>query len=126
MKQYQLIDKAGKSVNTIILDDDSDWVVPEGHRLELLGDIGSPMPPVSPASPTALSQLEFLRRFTAEERMAIRAATDPVIVDFLHLLSLATQVSLEDPDTVAGVNYCEAAGFLAEGRAVQILGLDRP
>lgn len=68
-----------------------------------------------------LSKLAFLRRFTAEERIAIRASTDPVIVDFLHLLDLAQEVQLDDADTQAGVRYLESAGLLAAGRAEVIL-----
>ena len=118
MKQYKLLNNAGKSVNTIMLEDDSDWVVPEGHRLELMGEMGAP---ASPGPPVPLSQLEFLRRFTAEERMAIRAAPDPVIVDFLHLLDLAQEVRLDDADTQAGVRHLESVGLLAAGRAEAIL-----
>ena len=50
-----------------------------------------------------------------------RASTDPVIVDFLHLLTLAQEVRLDDPDTIAGVEYLEQQGLLAEGRAAMIL-----
>lgn len=68
-----------------------------------------------------LTQLAFLRRFTAPERIAIRASTDPIIVDFLHLLTLAQDIELADPDTVAGVNYLEQQGLLSAGRAAEIL-----
>ena len=68
-----------------------------------------------------LSKLAFLRRFTAEERIAIRASTDPVIVDFLHLLDLAQEVRLNDADTQAGVRHLESVGLLAAGRAEAIL-----
>lgn len=74
-----------------------------------------------PRPATPLSQLAFLRRFTADERMAIRASNDPVVVDFLHLLSLAQDVRLADADTLAGVGYLEQAGLLVAGRAAEIL-----
>ena len=46
---------------------------------------------------------------------------DPVVQDFLHLLGLAQDVRLDDADTVAGVNYLESLGLLAEGRAAAVL-----
>ncbi|MBK8872355.1 MAG: hypothetical protein IPN19_15315 [Elusimicrobia bacterium] len=73
------------------------------------------------ARPAPLTQLAFLRRFTAEERIACRASSDPVVQDFLHLLGLAQDVRLDDADTVAGVNYLESLGLLAEGRAAAVL-----
>ena len=68
-----------------------------------------------------ISKLEFLRRFTAEERIAIRASTNPIIVDFMELLNLAENVRLDDADTIAGVNYLESLTLLAVGRAAIIL-----
>ena len=68
-----------------------------------------------------ISKLEFLRRFTAEERIAIRASTNPIIVDFMELLNLAENVRLDDADTIAGVNYLESIALLAVGRAAIIL-----
>lgn len=68
-----------------------------------------------------LTKLQFLRRFTAPERIAIRASTNPIIVDFMSLLDLALDVRLDDPDTVAGVHYLEALNLIGEGRAAEIL-----
>ena len=39
----------------------------------------------------------------------------------LPLLGLAQDVRLDDADTVAGVNYLESLGLLAEGRAAAVL-----
>lgn len=72
--------------------------------------------------PQPLTQLAFLRRFTAAERIAIRASTDAVVQDFLHLLGLAQDIRVDDADTVAGVNYLEQESLLATGRAAAILG----
>lgn len=80
----------------------------------------SPPDPVTPP-PSPLTQLAFLRRFTAEERIASRASADPVVQDFLHLLGLAQEIRLDDADTVAGVNYLESLGLLAAGRAAAVL-----
>lgn len=79
-------------------------------------------PPPAPPREMQLTKLQFLRLFTTAERIAIRASSDPVIVDFLQLLDLAQDVRLDDPDTVQGVHYLESEGLIAAGRAAEILG----
>lgn len=116
VKQYKLINSKGVHVNTIMLSDDSDWEIPEGFTLELLE---IPQPQKIPI--LELTQLEFLRRFTSQERIAAKTSADPVIEDFMYLLTLAQNIRLDDPDTIAGVNYLEQQGILAEGRATEIL-----
>lgn len=84
------------------------------------GEFEEPIP-IEPERSIILTQLEFLRLFTAEERIVVRLSTDSLVVDFLYLLNLAQDVKLDDPDTIAGVNYLESLGLLAEGRAAEIL-----
>ena len=71
-----------------------------------------------------ISPLTFLQSFTQTERIAIRtAAKDNIMLeDFMDLLNKATEVNLSHPDTIAGVNAFEAAGLIAPGRALEILG----
>ena len=78
--------------------------------------------PVAPTSHT-LTKLEYLRRFTTEERVAIRAAaaSNPVLDDYLKLMELAQEINLDDPDTVAAVQMLEQAGLIAAGRAAEVL-----
>lgn len=70
-----------------------------------------------------LTKLEYLRRFTQDERVAIRTAAkaNAVLEDYLALLELAEEVNLGDADTIAAVQMLEAAGLLAAGRAGEIL-----
>lgn len=72
---------------------------------------------------TTLTKLGYLRRFTAEERIAIRSAakTSLVLEDYLALLELAEEIRTDDPDTVAAVQMLEAVGLLAAGRADEVL-----
>lgn len=70
-----------------------------------------------------LTPLEFLRRFEPQERIAIRAAHDPVIEDGLHLLSMADHVDTEDQDTVRFVNYLVSQGLLTQAGALRVLVL---
>lgn len=71
---------------------------------------------------TVMSKLSFIQKFTQAERITIRASTDPVIIDFMELLSMAQEIDLEYPDTIAGLNYMETIGLLGAGRAAEILG----
>lgn len=71
--------------------------------------------------PPVLTRLQMLRRFTRDERVAIRSSTDPVVQDFLSLLEAASEVDLGDTDTIAGVQYLEQQGLIAAGRAAEVL-----
>lgn len=70
-----------------------------------------------------LTKLEYLRRFTVEERVAIRAAAEQnaVLADYLALMELAQEINTGDPDTIAAVQMLEQAGLIATGRAQEIL-----
>lgn len=75
------------------------------------------------AGPSTMTKLEYLRRFTTEERVAIRAAAtqNPVLADYLALMELAQEINTGDADTVAAVTMLEQAGLLAAGRANEVL-----
>jgi len=77
------------------------------------------------AAPTqrTITKLEYLRRFTTDERVAIRAtaSANPVLDDYLKLMELAQEINLDDPDTVAAVQMLEQAGLIAAGRAAEVL-----
>ena len=79
--------------------------------------------PAPQAGPSTMTKLEYLRRFTTEERVAIRAAAtqNPVLADYLALMELAQEINTGDADTVAAVTMLEQAGLLAAGRANEVL-----
>ena len=79
--------------------------------------------PVPEIVPRTLTKLEYLRRFTVEERVAIRAAaaSNPLLADYLQLMELAQEINTGDPDTIAAVTMLEQAGLIAAGRAQEIL-----
>lgn len=70
-----------------------------------------------------VSKVEYLRRFTSDERIAIRqaATVSPVLDDYLEMLKLAEEINLDDADTMAAVNMLEHGGLLSAGRAAEIL-----
>jgi len=70
-----------------------------------------------------IPKIEYLRRFTQDERVAIRLAdaSNHIVNDYVELLNATTTLHLDDPDVIAGVNQLEQAGLLAAGRAAEIL-----
>lgn len=68
-----------------------------------------------------LTKLDFLNRFTLNERLAIRASADPVVADIMKLLEVATYVSVHDAATVQGVNYLASVNLVEATRVMEIL-----
>lgn len=70
-----------------------------------------------------LTHLQFLRRFSSEERAKITQlrTKSPQLNDYFTLLELAKFVNPYDPDVILGVNTLEQMGIIAQGRAGQIL-----
>lgn len=70
-----------------------------------------------------MTKLEFLRRFSQDERVAIRtvAKTNVQLEDYMAMIDLAQEIDTADADTKAGVQMLEAVGLIAEGRAAEIL-----
>ena len=79
------------------------------------------VPPV--ATGRTMTRLEFLRRFTGAERVTLRtvAKTNAGLEDYMALLDAAQDVNTGDADTIAGVQFLEAAGLIGAGRAGEIL-----
>lgn len=85
------------------------------------------LPEDYPPNPV-MTRLQFMRRFTDEERKTMRAARDSGqsqdLLDFWELMQIATDVRLVDPDIQLGVRLLEQSGLIGEGRADEILGLE--
>ena len=64
---------------------------------------------------------QFLSRFTLEERTAIRASADPVVIDIMNMLELAEYVSVIDPATQQSVGYLAMVGLITPQRVQEIL-----
>jgi len=77
-----------------------------------------------PASPRVIAPLEFLLRFTAAERTAIRAAAaaSPELADWIDQARFAREIELDAPTTAAGLNALVAAGLLTAERRAAVLG----
>lgn len=70
-----------------------------------------------------LSKFEFLLLLTVHERVAIRGAmkTDPIIEDFMEMMSIVGGVKLSNSVTVQGLQYMYSQGLLSGDRLGEIL-----
>lgn len=71
----------------------------------------------------ALTHLQFLRRFTSDERAAINTAVkeNASVNDYMSMLQMAKFISTKDTDVILGVNMLEQNKIIGKGRAGQIL-----
>lgn len=82
-----------------------------------------PEPEPTPSPPVrTLTKLEYMDRFTDLELAGIYTAAKTVVqVEiWLEKFKLATEVNLDDPRTISGLQAMEAAGLLAVGRTAEI------
>lgn len=120
-------------VNVIVASED--WTAPAGYIAYALpegstvgiGDIYDGFGGFAKAAPPIpspiMSKLTFMRRFTTEERIAIRQAAlqNVILADAQELLSLALEIDLNDPDTVNTIGYMIMLGLLTPERGTEIL-----
>lgn len=93
------------------------------HDHTPVADPAVPAPePVAPIG-RRMSKLDYLRLFTQEERVAIRAAgkVNTVVEDYLHLLELTDEVNTGDAEVGDALAMMETAGLLAAGRRNEVL-----
>jgi hypothetical protein len=69
-----------------------------------------------------ISRLQFLSRFTAQERIAIRqlAASDLVVDDFMKLLDISQDIDMSSEMVGNGLNYLLYKGILSAERVIEI------
>lgn len=78
-------------------------------------------------TPTRITRLAFLSRFTDEEAITLDLASIGATVEaatirrYLSKVNAATYIDLTREDTRGGINALEAMGILVEGRALEIL-----
>lgn len=70
-----------------------------------------------------LTKLEYMNRFTDSELATIYTAAKTVVsVEiWLEKFKLASEINLDDPYTIGGLQAMEAAGLIGVGRAAEIL-----
>ena len=76
-----------------------------------------------PASPRVIAPLEFLLRFTAAERTAVRAAAaiSAELADWIDQARFAQEIDLDATTTAAGLDALVGAGLLTAERRATVL-----
>lgn len=71
----------------------------------------------------SISWVDFIDRFTVQERIAIRAtrATDPVVDDFLDMGERRNAVLLSSPRLSAALDYMVSINLLSVSRRAEVL-----
>ena len=115
---YDVLDSNGNVINTIVLDNISEWTPPEGCTIR-------PHTGPAPHPINNISPISFKLRFTSTERVAIYSAvdTDPVIKDWVSILDdqRLTTVDLTSDGTKDAVAYLVTKKILTQSRANKIL-----
>ena len=75
------------------------------------------------AKSNKLSRLEFLSRFTVEERISLRQTetTDPFVAILFDMIRVAEFIDLNDQTTIDGINYLASKEYISTARAAEIL-----
>lgn len=125
MSTFFIVNAANEIINTVLADTPELALLGAPDGAIAITELGPehhyPEPPVITMPPEPLSKSAFWRRFTAQERIAIRASTDPLVVDFLIMVDLDDTVDMTDPEMAAGLDYLTQVCLLAAGRAEEIL-----
>lgn len=81
---------------------------------------------VAVAAPRRLTHKQFSDRFTDAEMRSILAAAEAneALKVWWEKFKLSSDINLDDPQTIAGVQALEMAGLLAPWRAAQILAVE--
>lgn len=133
MKTFVLLDASSNVINTIIADTQeianqfvtdnvtSALLIPEGSSFVNGEVVVNPVVEVVKPEVTVISKLEFTRRMTQTERIAIRNSTDDIVIDFKELLDMSPNIDVTDVDVVAGINYLVSINLLTSERSTAIL-----
>lgn len=70
---------------------------------------------------TYITKLEFLSKFTTQERINIRNSGDPIVNDVIDMLREAEGISLIDSRIVQAIGYFAAIGLIDAERVQEIL-----
>lgn len=118
MATYIIRDAAGNELNRIIAD-------PEfmAANYEHYEEAPEPVEPETPPEPTRWDLIDFRKRFTAAEKVALytAAGTDVMIKIFIDDLAATPVVVPDDAELNQGIAYVVAQGILTLERAREIL-----
>lgn len=92
-------------------------------RVELRPVWADAPPPPAPAPLPELTKLQFLARFTDEEKVLLKSleATDPTVALFWEEYRTADSIRLDDPRVIRGLTYLASQEHITEARKLEIL-----
>jgi hypothetical protein len=95
-----------------------------GYSYDAATDTFTPPPPPPPDYGQTVSARDFLLRFTAQERKAIRQAakTDEDVADWYAVAQVPEPIRLHHPTTLAGLDFLVAKNLLTPQRKDAIAG----
>lgn len=127
---FEIVYEDGSLSYTDMLGNAIEYVPTNGYQLRnwlnIRQDWMEPLPAdalVISASQPVITKLQFLQRFTQEERITIRdaAKSNPYVEDFLELLHAATEVNVEYQATIDAIDALIAAGLIASSSKPALL-----
>lgn len=134
--RYAQVDKSGYAL-VFLEGEKSDWpdLEKENVLVEAPDNVeqgwkwdGNYWTPPAPPPPSAISPLEFRRRFSLQERSVITLAASQLLEAgnatlqvWLDDLNSAQEVHLDHPDLIAGINLLVQNNLLSSSRASEIL-----
>lgn len=68
-----------------------------------------------------LTKLQFLGKFTMQERIAITSSPDPVIMDIMRMFDIADYINMADPKTVQAIQYFLYTNHITPERYAEIM-----
>lgn len=68
-----------------------------------------------------LTKLDFLSRFTTQERITINNSTDPIVIDAMNLLTNSSFIDVLDQRTMQLVGYLAMTGIILNTRVAELL-----
>lgn len=78
------------------------------HQIKSAGVIDNEPKPIR-----VITKRAFMKRIDQADRILIRKSVDDFVIDIHEDLKSATSVNLDDPDTIAGVDYLISKGLLS-------------
>lgn len=129
---FEVLNEDGSFTYTDISGNVIEYVQTNGYQsrnwLNVRLDWMEPLPAdalIISAGQPIITKLQFLQRFTQEERIAIREAakTNPYVEDFLELLNAASEVNVEYQPTIDAIDALIGLGLIAAASKPDILAL---
>lgn len=125
---YAVVDGKGNLVSTGTSVADAATLAASGYTAITLasdptGQVWNPSTKTfspAPPKPTILDPWMFVQRFTPQEYSAVAGSTDPIVRQFLLMVTVAKQIDVGDATVQGGIQYLATTGLITSARAAVI------